>query len=142
MPKLFGEFLVEKGLIQAQDMVAALVEQISKLPTLVEIVYRARLLSSESILVALRLQVRERKDFRSACIGMGVWTPAVEAAVEQELESHRIPVGQILLSQKKLGLKDLATALDEFISLYSRGNPQTSIDLAMPVSRSAEPASA
>ena len=47
---LFGEFLVEKGDISAEQLVKALVEQSARLPSIIEVVFQNNILSSEDLL--------------------------------------------------------------------------------------------
>jgi hypothetical protein len=114
MRKLFGEYLVEKGLVSAEQLLAALVEQIHSMPALVDIIYRRKLLSPLELLAALKYQTVHRAEFRSACEALSLWGPKLAEAIEEELLRASRPIGEILVKRGSLGLEALIVALADY----------------------------
>lgn len=114
--KYFGEFLVEKKIVTSDVLVAALVEQMEALPSLVKIIMDQKLMDSGSILSALSCQQEKGFDFKSACVHLNFWTPNLEETINEELKKKRTPIGQILINRGAIDLKKLTMALDEFLS--------------------------
>jgi hypothetical protein len=123
--KLFGEFLVERGLVSEKDLVDAIIEQISLTPSLPVLVHQYGLLTHGELIRALGHQARSKKDFKSACQELGLWTDLHEAKVEELLAALRIPIGQILIKKNLLSFEVLRRSLDEFFADQKNGSKTT-----------------
>jgi hypothetical protein len=132
MKKLFGQYLVEKGLLKEDELVLALVDQIKKLPSIIEIIFEKKMLSSKEILSILLLQQNEKLSFVEAAKKLQLWTKELELKVDLELSYKKIPLGELLVSSKVLSLESIVEALDEFLTessqeAVSKSSPITNI---------------
>lgn len=114
--KLFGDFLVERGLLQPEQLLEALVIQMEEMPPTASVVYRNNLLSHHQLLQVLGVQVREGVDFREACRRKDLWTGELTKALESQLSQVRQPIGQILHQKGWIDFKQLTDALDDFLN--------------------------
>lgn len=134
--KLFGQYLIEKGIISEDDLLSALIEQIRALPSVVEIVYHSQLLSPKQMLSALELQTRENIDFLQSCRKMGVLNSQIEDKIASEVAKRKIPLGEILIKTEKVSFQKIVNALDDYLAQV---NEQT--EKPKPVTQSPEPTS-
>ena len=116
MSKYFGEFLVEKGVITKDNLVDALVDQISNTPPLCQIVFENKIITPTKLFDVFRYQQDNQSEFVSACKATGVWTEEVEAKINSYLDELRRPLGHILVNKGVIDLKKLTNMLDEFLS--------------------------
>lgn len=114
--KTFSEYLVEQGHISADQLAGVLVQQIKSMPTVCEVVYNQKLLSSEQTLQALNHQMKTGCEFIKACEALGFWSQDMASQVAQALSSHRVPVAQLLQKEKLVTLDVLVGALDNYLS--------------------------
>ncbi len=112
----FGEYLVSKGIITQDGLVEALVEQVKGIPSVSEILFQKKALTSEVFLKAFALQTEKKIDFRQACRELNAWTEELETAVSQEIQGLKTPLGQILIKRNLTDLSTVTKALDEFLS--------------------------
>jgi hypothetical protein len=124
LARLFGEFLVNKNLVSAAQVLEALMIQIRDLPTYAEICYEKKLLSDDQLLRVLADQQRTGKDFRSAAEHAGIWSESIGSKVEEHLRTRHRPVGEVLIELGHLNLATLTTALDEYVGELS-GNKRS-----------------
>lgn len=117
---MFGEYLIEKKLVRPKELVRAVVMQHKKTPGLLEIVYAKKLLDEPHLLQALAYQARNGTDFKQSCVALGFWTDAIEETVHLEINTHRVPVGQILVKNGDLSMETAASALSD----YFRSSPE------------------
>mgnify|MGYP005638223869 CR=1 FL=1 len=116
--KLFGLYLVEKGLIDNHDLLTSLMEQSKSTPTPSEVVFEGNLLSEEDQLKALDFQSQEHVEYRTACKNLGLWTEELEFKIKEAMFKTRQPLGQILLNNDIVEMTDLTAALDDFMVEY------------------------
>lgn len=114
--KYFGEFLVEKNIITDENLVDALIEQISSTPPLCQVVFQNKILPTAKIFEAFRYQQDNQVEFMQACKAMGAWTNEVNDKTNRMMGELRKPLGQILVNKGLIDLKKLTTMLDEFLS--------------------------
>ncbi len=114
--KPFSEYLVEQGLVTADDLVEILISQTRQLPTPAELVRQHKLLSAKQLLAVFSHQMKTSVDFSTACRELGLWTPEFQKLLQSENERLRIPIVQILQSSGKVSTEDLVSALDSFLS--------------------------
>lgn len=140
MSKYFGEFLVEKGLITKDNLVDALVEQVSATPPLCQIVFENNIFDSQKLFEVFRHQQDNSSDFISSCKAIGVWTQDAQFKINSCLDELRKPLGHILVSRGWIDLKKLTHMLDEFLSQLSLETPQvTPVFMSIPVEAKVEP---
>lgn len=113
--KLFGEFLVEKKYINADNLVHSLISQVKMTRPVVDIIYSKKLLDPNQILSALQLQASKNMEFITACKEMNLWTDDIESEVHKEASKGRPPIGQILIRDGYIESKKLIEALDEYM---------------------------
>ncbi|MFM8315657.1 MAG: hypothetical protein ACKOA8_15355 [Deltaproteobacteria bacterium] len=128
--KLFGQYLVEKGIVDESELVSALIQQIRQIPTVAEIVHEERLLTPSQILSVLAMQTRLEIDFVKACQNLGLWTPALEKKIADVSAEKRIPLGQILVTSGKVSFQKIVNALDEYLALVRESEKNPSQDEA------------
>lgn len=114
--KLFGEFLLEKGILKENVLLDALIAQIKSQPPVCEVVLQDKLLSPAQILKIMNIQSRERKGFIEACKDQKLWSESLAAQVQSKILLSRKPLGQILVQNGALTLDVMTKALDEFLS--------------------------
>ncbi len=114
--KFFGEYLIEKEIINEQMLVDALVEQAKLTPSITEIVHRLKLLSPSELLKVIAHQSKNQTGFVEACKELNLWTDALRAHVAQEVSSTRTPIGQILINRGSASFDKITHALDEYLS--------------------------
>lgn len=112
--KLFGEFLVEKGLLSEQQLLESVIEQLSVLPSVPEVLHKHGLLSHADLLKALKYQTKHKVDFVRACRILNVWTAQLESTVQQIVDEQREPIGQIFIKKGLLDSDQLTQALQDF----------------------------
>lgn len=113
--KLFGEFLVDQGLVSEEDVVGALMEQISSVPCIAELTFSLKLIAPKDIFKILKYQVEHQAEFRQACIEMKLWNDNIQSQIDEKLKQVRMPIGQVLLKQGKVDISALTKALDSYI---------------------------
>lgn len=114
--KYFGEYLVKKEIISAQDLVEAFLDQIMYLPPLPKLIYDQKLLTADQMMNVFIAQQETEADFASACRQLGFWTDEFNAKIEHIYDDRRVPFGQFLIQNGALDVKVLVKALDEFLS--------------------------
>ncbi len=125
MSKYFGEFLVEKGIITKDNLVDALVEQVSSTPPLCQIVFENNIIDSQKLFEIFRHQQDYSSDFISSCKTLGCWSQEVQFKINACLDELRKPLGHILVSRGWIDLKKLTHMLDEFLSQLTVQIPKT-----------------
>lgn len=114
--KFFGLYLVEQGLITSSQLVEALLEQSSALPSPASVAYSKKLLDDAKLLKVFAKQTEAHSDFRSACQSLGFWNGDLEGKIQGEIDSQRMPLGHVLVKKKSIDIGKLTKALDEFLS--------------------------
>ena len=129
--KLFGQYLVEKGIIDENELLSALIQQIKEIPSVVEVVYESKLLNPTQILRALELQTRNNTDFIQACKTLGFWDENVVAKFNSLASEKQIPLGQVLVKSGKVSFQKIVNALDEYLALVAEAEKNHSPNLSL-----------
>lgn len=129
--KLFGEYLVEKGVVTAEQLVAALMEQLCSTPLVAEVVFAHKLLGVGDFLRTMAHQHRSGLNFQAAAESLDLWTPAIEAAVLGHIRAVRKPLGEVLVEMEVLSLNDLTSSLDAYVEYCGRERDESKMDSAM-----------
>jgi len=114
--KYFGEYLIDKKLINEESLIEALIEQVCLQPPVSKIVYDNKYLSTEQILKILKIQQEKKIDFIQAARQIELWSDHIDTQVTNKLNEKRLPIGEILLQKKYIQVDQLSHALDEFLS--------------------------
>jgi hypothetical protein len=114
--KYFGEFLIEKGIITEENLVDALVEQISTTPPICQVVVEKKILPAKKVFEAFRYQQENNVEFVQACKALGTWTQEIQDRAFSVIDDLRKPLGHILVKKGLIDLKKLTSMLDEFMS--------------------------
>lgn len=114
--KFFGEYLVAAGIVSEDALLSALFEQMRSIPSVCEIVFKKKVLSSQQVLQAIKTQNQKQIEFKAACQELGFWSSEVEASVLAEVKNARIPLGQVLVKAGAADLSTITKALDEFLA--------------------------
>ncbi len=115
--KLFGDFLVTKGLISEEILLEVLIDQVQGLPSIPEVVYKERLLLPQQQLEVLRAQTVNKCSYRQACEQLGYWNKNFADKLVTYLDAVRKPLGQLVMARTNIKISDLTKALDEYLSL-------------------------
>lgn len=119
--KLFGEFLVEKGVVSQGDLLDALLEQQRAMTPLPEFAYKQGGVSADSMLAAFRSQQMAGKDFMSAlreCAGLS------QEKLDSMLDAYsssRKPIGELLV-KRGVPLEKIIQAFDEFLNDHTHAS--------------------
>lgn len=118
--QLFGEFLVERGLLNEDVLIEVVSQQIAGTPSAFDVIRERRLLESKKIIQVLGRQSVEGTDFVSTCRSLGFWTDEIAAAVRADQEKSRIPIAQLLLDSEIFNLESLGKALESYLAEVPR----------------------
>lgn len=119
--KLFGEFLVQKGVITEELLLQAVVRQIAMLPATAEIILAHKILPPSQLLAVLKHQSQWRIDFIASAQALGVWSEEVASRLQKELAEVRVPLGMILINMGALEADQLPHYLDEYFAERAKG---------------------
>lgn len=112
--KLFGEYLLESGLITEGQLLDAVFEQIKDLPTWAEVIRSRGWMSESDLLRIFATQAKCNLDFRVAAKQCDLWNDELDQKVEAELQKIRSPIGHILIRKGLISLDRLSSALTNF----------------------------
>lgn len=113
--KLFGEYLVEKEIISKDALVEALLEQMATTPSIAQIAYETKALSTDAILTIFKKQQELGTGFIESAKATGFWQESIAQGVSKSLVAKRIPLGQILVKSGRADLAKISHALDEYL---------------------------
>ena len=134
--KYFGEYLVEKKIVSAENLVQAVLHQNQNQPLAAQIAYEKQIFSAEEMIKIFSSQQDNQLDFFAAGFATGLLTDDRKLRLENELQQHHLPLSGLLLKNGAIGVKDLVHALDEFLST---AKPPSNTQSAKVVSASNNP---
>ena len=128
MKARFGEFLIEKGVIDPFALVQALnIQRRRGLIPLCEIALHDKLLSADKLLSVLDVQENTGRRFGDIALEFGYLSPSqieILCKKQHQLHSH---IGEILVEMNKLNINELNVLLSEFRSFeIAKTNPHSS----------------
>lgn len=129
---LFGEFLVQKGLMSAPVVLGMLIEQIRNQPSVAEIIFTEKLLTEMQQLEVLRVQSRTGWDYQQACVDRGYWSDTIATVVIQKSAQARTPIGQLIVKSGLMPFGELTRALDEFVGSCETDGATANVSLTSP----------
>ncbi len=116
--KLFGEFLIDEGMITKKDFVDAMIIQAEALPSLPLAVHELKIFDIDTQLAIFTYQATHFKEYRAACVEMGIWDEAtMEHPLGRFFLSRLTPLGEILVEQGRMTITQLSRALEKYIEL-------------------------
>lgn len=124
MKKLFGEYLIEKGIVDEATLAGALLEQTRSLPSYAEIVYEKKLISAKQLLDVFKAQNEKQLGFVEASKSLGFWNDEIDTEITNAISKVRVPLGKILIQMKAAPLEKISVALDEFLAQFERESQQ------------------
>jgi hypothetical protein len=114
--RYFGEYLISKNAISAQDLARALITQAKEIPPLADIALELDYLNAEEVVQAFHLQQEKGLSFLWAVKVLKGEQSEVVKKLETAIEERRTPLGQILLHLKVIDLRSLTLMLDDYLS--------------------------
>lgn len=115
--KYFGEFLVEKNILSADQLVKAVLKQTSTQPLAAQVSYDTRLLSAQELMQVFSFQQTHQVDFIAAGEATGLLTKEKKERLTRELHEFQIPLAKILMDDQIAQPKDLIHAMDEYLAV-------------------------
>lgn len=116
MTKLFGEYLLEKGIVKKTELLTALVRQIKSTPTPLEVAFEKNLLDHDTLLKILLHQHYHRVSFFEALHSVGITNVSLISEIEKHITQVKEPLGEILIKMGAANLDSIADALDNFLT--------------------------
>ncbi len=113
--KLFGQYLVDKGVISKSDLVRALIIQLENTPSVTSVILENDLLTTDQLYQIFQLQADHKSGFIEAARELGCWGTKIQEQVEKILSSKRKPIGEILVKLGATEISNISKALDEFL---------------------------
>ena len=120
---LFGDFLIQNNLVQADDILVSLIDQLRSVPSTAEVLYDYAIIPAADLLKILAYQQNHGLDFRASAVALGLWSTEVAQQVNDELHKLRRPLGEILVEKGYLDLQQLTKALDAYVEAAYRDVP-------------------
>lgn len=116
MTTLFGEFILEKGLLPKEQVLEALVYQIATRSSLAEIIYDHGLLGTDEQLQILSYQQYSGSDYKSSAETLGFWSLDLESKILTfQSKKGNPPLGEVLVKLGFFDMKTMTAALGEFV---------------------------
>ena len=113
----FGDFLVQKKMISEQDLVEALVRQLSTTPPLLKILKDSGDFRDSDLIGLVKEQVNSGLEIKSLLLKMNVVSEENLQEYLNQQHNARLPVGQILIEMGRINVEECQVALEEFMIL-------------------------
>lgn len=121
---IFSEYLLDKNLVTADQILVALMEQLRSIPSTPELIYDKNIIPRSSLLKILVHQQNSNLDFVGSAKVLGFWDENIAGQVKTELQKLRRPLSEILVQSGAMSLQSLASALDDYVDLSNRITPK------------------
>lgn len=108
----FGNTLIDKGLISKSDLVNALIQQSSALPSPAKVCLEKGLMDADSILEGITMR-GPGDNFKCSCKRLGSWTDEINAAIIEEQTKLKTPLGQILVNNFGVDISVISDELNQ-----------------------------
>ena len=136
---LFGEYLVQKGLLSSPTVLGLLIEQIKSQPSVAQVIFEHNLLTEPQQLETLRVQSRTGWDYQQACVDLKFWNEEIASTIVQKSVLSRPPLGQLIVSKGLMSFGDLTKVLDEFVGMCELDGDTATAKSKAPPSVAANP---
>jgi hypothetical protein len=111
---MFGKYLVERGLINEQQLLEALEAQRSMRPSIGRIAFERGVLDLDQVVAVMEAQAQSPLRFCALAVELGYMTTAQRDELLAEQEQGRVPLGQVLASLGTVPADELEAALDAY----------------------------
>lgn len=111
----FGQFLIQNGAANAQQILAALDAQRRAAPYIGQIAVRTGMLDITRVLDVLDHQARTRLHFAEQARALGYLTEEQSLELRRKQKDEFVPIGEILVEHGVLTHKKLITFLRDFL---------------------------
>lgn len=118
--KSFIEYLYEAKIIDRDQLLKAVFEHISSMPSVSQIVYEENLLDPDQVLKILFYQIQFQIDFKQSCQDLQIWTPQLAEKINESIQKRSMPILEILFAKKLITEEQIAKLLDDFIGLFDQ----------------------
>ncbi len=112
---LFGEYLLEQGLVKDEDILTALDRQRREVPFTGFIAAEMGLMNAQQILSVLHDQVVNKRKFVDSAILLGLLSIDEGQAVLREQTNRRVPLGGLLVELGFLTKSQMKRALRAYV---------------------------
>lgn len=113
---LFANYLLEKKIIAAEDLVNAILEQILQSPHPAQLALENKLLSPEEIIGIFSLQSENNWDFLTALRAIHHGNDSQLKKIEELVAKKQKSLITVLMEKNLLSKKDVVKALDDYIA--------------------------
>lgn len=110
----FGDYLIEKKIINSDQLVKALCYQLESLPSLIRVVWESQLVNSNELLDILKSQVKDDTDILSTLKKLNKIDDQKINELELKQMSMKIPLGEVLVKLQFVSSEHINTALKDF----------------------------
>jgi hypothetical protein len=111
----FSQFLLDRGLVSAEALLAALVRHVESQPPLCALVQREQLLPVADQLRILEHQAATGVSYVEALAAHGLWSDPLRGVLLERAREAATPLGELLIKAGALDWATLNRAVDEFV---------------------------
>ncbi len=115
--KLFGEYLVEKKIIDEKSLLKALVEQVKSTPSTLEAIVEINAFPPSEILHILKHQHQHGTGFLEAMQALNLKSEKLVDKIREYSSKKRVPLGETLVQLGLANLEVITRALDDYLAL-------------------------
>lgn len=113
---LFGEFLIQKNLVRAEDLVEAVLLQYQSQPLPAQWAYDQHIFLAEEMVSLFAYQSKNETDFLTAARESGLVPKEKYEMLVNSLREEQKNLASILLENGKISNQSIVSAMDEFLS--------------------------
>jgi len=114
MSVLFSEYLIEKNILNSNQVLEILIEQLQKIPSTAELVYECNLLPKNDLLKILMHQQNAGSDFQTSANALGLWNSDLANNILEILKSRNNPISELIVNKGYLSTDALSNAILSF----------------------------
>jgi TusA-related sulfurtransferase len=115
----FGEYLLEKNMINEEQLIDALASQIESLPSFLLLIKDNAILNSGEILKIISKQVEQKTDILNVIRNENILSAdKINEVFDLQLKKKK-PLGQILVEKDSLSVEKLEIAINDYIKIKS-----------------------
>jgi hypothetical protein len=110
----FGDYLVEKKIINQVQLIEALCFQIESLPSLIRIVLEENITSADTLLDIIKKDAKDDQDILLTLVNRKIVDAKKASEIELKQVSKRVPLGEIIVKLNMANSEDVNKALQDF----------------------------
>lgn len=110
----FGDFLIQKNIINSDQLLKALCFQIENLPSLIRVVWEQKIFSSEELILILKNQVKDDSDLIKVLRQEKKYDDNKIHELEMIQFEKRVPLGEAVVKLNFAPLETINSALKEY----------------------------